>query len=54
MQLSKKLQNNKQKLEKYLASLGLASRRDVNEFLKTKKVTLNEKKVKFKDGKIVN
>ena len=47
MQLSKKLQNNKQKLEKYLASLGLASRRNVNEFLKTKKVTLNEKKVKI-------
>ena len=46
MQLSKKLQNNKEKLEKYLANLGFASRRNVNEFLKTQKVTLNSKKVK--------
>ena len=58
MQLSKKLQNNKQKLEKYLASLVLASRRNVNEFLKTKKVTLNEKKVKIdtfiQNGDVLN
>ena len=46
MQLSKKLQNNKEKLEKYLANLGFASRRNVNEFLKTQQVTLNSKKVK--------
>ena len=46
MQLSKKLQNNKEKLEKYLANLGFASRRNVNEFLKTQQVALNSKKVK--------
>ena len=53
MQLSKKLQNNREKLEKYLANLGFASRRNVNEFLKTQKVTLNSKKVK-KDTFIQN
>ena len=44
--MSKKLQNNKEKLEKYLANLGFASRRNINEFLKTKKITLNNKKAK--------
>ena len=43
--MSKKLQNNKEKLEKYLANLGFASRRNVSEFLKLNKVTLNNKKV---------
>ena len=51
--MSKKLQNNKEKLEKYLANLGFASRRNINEFLKTKKVTLNNKKAK-KDTFIQN
>ena len=51
--MSKKLENNKEKLEKYLANLGFASRRNVNEFLKTKKVTLNNKKTK-KDTFIQN
>ena len=51
--MSKKLQNNKEKLEKYLANLGFVSRRNINEFLKTKKVTLNNKKAK-KDTFIQN
>ena len=51
--MSTKLQNNKEKLEKYLANLGFASRRNINEFLKTKKVTLNNKKAK-KDTFIQN
>ena len=51
--MSTKLQNNKEKLEKYLANIGFASRRNINEFLKTKKVTLNNKKAK-KDTFIQN
>ena len=44
--IEQEAQNNKEKLEKYLANLGFASRRNINEFLKTKKVTLIIKKQK--------
>ena len=46
MQLSTKLQHSKEKISKYLANLGFASRRNINDFFKTKKITLN--------GKLVN
>ena len=43
--MSKKLQHNKEKISKYLASLGFASRRNIKDFFKSNKITLNNKAV---------
>ena len=58
MQLSTKLQHSKEKISKYLANLGFASRRNINDFFKTKKITLNGKLVNHnalvKDNDVIN
>tara|TARA_B100000131_G_scaffold296876_1_gene315174 strand:+ start:1378 stop:2145 length:768 start_codon:yes stop_codon:yes gene_type:complete len=57
IQLSKKLQNLKEKLSKYLANIGIASRRNISDFINTNDVKLNNSKAKhdsiIKDGDIV-
>ena len=45
IQLSTKLQHNKEKISKYLANLGFASRRNITDLFKTKKITLNNKTI---------
>jgi len=49
IQLSKKLQNPKEKLSKYLANIGLASRRSIENLFKEKTILLNGKKAKHTD-----
>ena len=49
IQLSKKLQNPKEKLSKYLANIGLASRRSIENLFKEKTILLNGKKAKHID-----
>ena len=41
--MSTKLQPNREKISKYLANLGFASRRNINEIFKSKNITLNNK-----------
>ena len=57
-QLSTKLQHNKEKISKYLANLGFASRRNITDLFKTKKITLNNKAVNHntlvKDNDVIN
>ncbi len=56
--MSTKLQHNKEKISKYLANLGFASRRNINELFKTKKITLNNNPVNHsalvKDNDVIN
>ena len=58
IQLSTKLQHNKEKISKYLANLGFASRRNITDLFKTKKITLNNKAVNHnalvKDNDVIN
>ena len=49
IQLSKKLQNLREKLSKYLANIGFASRRSVENLFKEKVILLNGKKAKHID-----
>ena len=49
IQLSKKLQNLSEKLSKYLANIGLASRRNIENLFKEKTILLNGKKTKYSD-----
>jgi len=49
IQLSKKLQNPREKLSKYLANIGLASRRSIENLFKEKTILLNGKKAKHTD-----
>ena len=49
IQLSKKLQNLREKLSKYLANIGFASRRSVENLIKEKVILLNGKKAKYID-----
>jgi len=55
--LSKKLQNPKEKLAKYLANIGFASRRNISDFIKNNQVRVNNKKSNhdsiIKDGDIL-
>jgi len=55
--LSKKLQNPKEKLAKYLANIGFASRRNISNFIKNNEVRVNNKKSNhdsiIKDGDIL-
>ena len=55
--MSKKLQNPKEKLAKYLANIGFASRRNISNFIKTNEVRVNNKKSNhdsiIKDGDIL-
>ena len=57
-QLSTKLQHNKEKISKYLANLGFASRRNITDLFKTKKITLNNKAINHnalvKDNDVIN
>ncbi len=57
-QLSTKLQHNKEKISKYLANLGFASRRNITDLFKTKKITLNNKAVNHnalvEDNDVIN
>ena len=57
-QLSTKLQHNKEKISKYLANLGFASRRNITDLFKTKKITLNNKTVNHnalvEDNDVIN
>ena len=57
-QLSTKLQHNKEKISKYLANLGFASRRNITDLFKTKKITLNNKTINHnalvKDNDVIN
>ena len=57
-QLSTKLQHNKEKISKYLANLGFASRRNIADLFKTKKITLNNKAINHnalvKDNDVIN
>ena len=56
--MSTKLQHNKEKISKYLANLGFASRRNITDLFKTKKITLNNKAVNHnalvKDNDVIN
>ena len=56
--MSTRLQHNKEKISKYLANLGFASRRNINELFKTKKITLNNNPVNHnalvKDNDVIN
>ena len=56
--MNTKLQHNKEKISKYLANLGFASRRNINELFKTKKITLNNNPVNHnalvKDNDVIN
>ena len=56
--MSTKLQHNKEKISKYLANLGFASRRNINELFKTKKITHNNNPVNHnalvKDNDVIN
>lgn len=58
IQLSTKLQHNKEKISKYLANLGFASRRNITDLFKTKKITLNNKTVNHnalvEDNDVIN
>ena len=58
IQLSTKLQHNKEKISKYLANLGFASRRNITDLFKTKKITLNNKAINHnalvKDNDVIN
>jgi len=58
IQLSTKLQHNKEKISKYLANLGFASRRNITDLFKTKKITLNNKAVNHnalvEDNDVIN
>ena len=58
MQLSTKLQHSKEKISKYLANLGFASRRNIIDLFKTRKITLNGKMVNHnalvKDNDVIN
>ena len=55
--MSKKLQNPKEKLAKYLANIGFASRRNISNFIKNNEVRVNNKKSNhdsiIKDGDIL-
>ncbi len=55
--MSKKLQNPKEKLAKYLANIGFASRRNISDFIKNNQVRVNNKKSNhdsiIKDGDIL-
>ena len=55
--MSKKLQNPKEKLAKYLANIGFASRRNISDFIKNNQVRVNNKKSNhdsiLKDGDIL-
>ncbi len=55
--MSKKLQNPKEKLAKYLANIGFASRRNISNFIKNNEVRVNNKKPNhdsiIKDGDIL-
>ncbi len=55
--MSKKLQNPKEKLAKYLANIGFASRRNIADFIKNDQVRVNNKKANhdsiIKDGDIL-
>jgi len=55
--LSKKLQNPKEKLAKYLANIGFASRRNISDFIKNNEIRVNNKKSNhdsiIKDGDIL-
>ena len=57
-QLSTKLQHNKEKISKYLANLGFASRRNITDLFKTKKITLNNKTINHnalvEDNDVIN
>ena len=57
-QLSTKLQHNKEKISKYLANLGFASRRNITDLFKTKKISLNNKAINHnalvKDNDVIN
>ena len=57
-QLSTKLQHNKEKISKYLANLGFASRRNITDLFKTKKITLNNKAINHnalvEDNDVIN
>ena len=57
-QLSTKLQHNKEKISKYLANLGFASRRNITDLFKIKKITLNNKAVNHnalvEDNDVIN
>ncbi|MFL2487474.1 MAG: pseudouridine synthase [Gammaproteobacteria bacterium] len=56
--MSTKLQHNKEKISKYLANLGFASRRNITDLFKTKKITLNNKAVNHnalvEDNDVIN
>ena len=58
IQLSTKLQHNKEKISKYLANLGFASRRNITDLFKTKKITLNNKTINHnalvEDNDVIN
>lgn len=58
IQLSTKLQHNKEKISKYLANLGFASRRNIIDLFKTKKITLNNKTINHnalvEDNDVIN
>ena len=58
IQLSTKLQHNKEKISKYLANLGFASRRNITDLFKIKKITLNNKAVNHnalvEDNDVIN
>ena len=58
IQLSTKLQHNKEKISKYLANLGFASRRNITDLFKTKKITLNNKAINHnalvEDNDVIN
>lgn len=58
IQLSTKLQHNKEKISKYLANLGFASRRNITDLFKTKKITLNNKSINHnalvEDNDVIN
>ncbi len=55
--MSKKLQNPKEKLAKYLANIGFASRRNISDFIKNNEIRVNNKKSNhdsiIKDGDIL-